>query len=82
MLHLTPDEQTELKRLRGAYIIASTRAAEVMTTKGTDNREALEEILEQDRKAGEAIKRIEAIYRGEGKSSTFAGAGTPPKIIK
>jgi hypothetical protein len=72
MRHLTPEELGELKRLRGAYIIASTLAAEIMATKGTDNREALDEILVQDRKAGEAIKRIEAIYRGDEKSVTSA----------
>jgi hypothetical protein len=75
------DKRAELKQLRGAYIIASTRAAEIMTTRGTDDREALEEILRQDRKASEAIKRIEAIYRDDETSTTPHGA-KPPNILE
>jgi hypothetical protein len=76
------DKQAELKHLRGVYIIASMRAAEIMTTRGTDDREALAEILKQDRKAGEAIRQIEAIYGGGGKSTTFPGATEPPNTLK
>ena len=76
------DKQAELKHLRGAYIIASTRAAEIMTTRGTDDRDALEEILKQDRKAGEAIKRIEAIYSGEGESTAFPEFTRAPDPVK
>jgi hypothetical protein len=76
VLQLTLEEQAELKHLRGAYIIASTVAAKIMTTKGTDDREALEEILKQARKAGAAIRRIEEIYCAE------RGATRPPNTLK
>jgi hypothetical protein len=40
---------------------------------------ALEEIIMEDRKAGEALEQIEAVYRGDGKSSPLTPTHRPMK---
>ncbi len=79
VLTITPEESKELERLWREYWTATERVLEIMRTEGTDGATVLKIVIE-DSKAGAAIKRIQEIYRGEGKSTLFEGTRPPPKI--
>lgn len=76
---ITRQEAQELRGLWQQYRDATTRVLEIMRTEGTDGA-ALPKILAEDSKAGAALKRIQGIHRGEGKSTLIPGATKPPEI--
>jgi chitinase len=75
---ITRQEAQELRGLWQQYRDATTHVLEIMS-EGTDGA-ASPKILAEDSKASAAIKRIQEIYRGEGKSTLIPGATEPPKI--
>jgi hypothetical protein len=76
---ITRQEAQELRGLWQQYQDATTRMLEIMSAEETDGA-ASPKILAEDSKAAAAIKRIQEIYRGEGKSTLIPGAAEPPKI--
>ena len=76
---ITRQEAQELRGLWQQYRDATTRVLEMMSAEGTDGA-ASPKILAEDSKADAAIKRIQEIYRGEGKSTLIPGVTEPPKI--
>jgi hypothetical protein len=78
---ITPEESKELQLLWQKWRDATMLAMHIMGTEGTDGA-ALPKILAEDKKAGDAINRIQEIHRGEGKSTSFPGARKPPQTLK
>jgi len=76
---ITRQEAQELRGLWQQYRDATTRVLKIMSAEGTDGA-ASPKILAEDSKADAAIKRIQEIYRGEGKSTLIPGATEPLKI--
>jgi hypothetical protein len=60
---ISPREAEELQSLNTEYFDATRRAAEALRTGGGPLvGDALETVLEADRRAGEAMRRIKAIH--------------------
>jgi hypothetical protein len=60
---ITPEEAEELQALNTEYFDATRRAAEALRTGGGPLvGAALETVLEADKRAGDAMRRIKAIY--------------------
>jgi hypothetical protein len=60
---ISPEDAEELRRLNTEYFDATRRAAEAMRTDGGPLLgEALQTVLEGDERAGNAMRRIKAIY--------------------
>jgi hypothetical protein len=60
---ISPEEAEELRHLNTEYFDATRRAAEAMRTDGRPLLgEALQAVLEGDERAGNAMRRIRAIY--------------------
>jgi len=59
---ITPEEAEEIRELRKTYDVESASAAEAMRTGGEPlEGAALRRAREHDRKAGEALRRIQQI---------------------
>jgi hypothetical protein len=62
-LTITPRDAEELQSLNTEYFDATRRAAEALRTGGAPLAgAALETVLESDKRAGEAMRRIKAIH--------------------
>jgi urease gamma subunit len=60
---ITPQEDEELRLLRAEYFDASKRAAEAMQTSDHPlDVAALKTVLEEDARAGKAMRRFKEIY--------------------
>ena len=60
---ISPEEAEELRCLNTEYFDATRRAAEALRTDGRPLLgEALQTVLEGDERAGNAMRRIRAIY--------------------
>jgi hypothetical protein len=76
---VSPEERKQIKHWEQVYLTAAARTMEIMRSKGTDDREFRQEIFSEVKKAGEALERIEAIYRGDGKSTSLPPGLRPMK---
>lgn len=70
---ITPEGKKELDGLWPEYWGHTEAVLRIMRSEGTEGA-AVPKIVEEDSKAGAAIKRIQEILRGEGKSTSIPGA--------